>query len=161
MAKKETILTYLDQHFTKEFSDYDIALDWDVKNHTIEVIFRLFAENKQGVTIDDVEGTISEEEIIEFEDGILFYDQKKSVITEEDYLAVISFEGKKGIQKSVLDGFINYLKDVLADGQNDLIDFLMDDKAEVFEIRWSKTDFLEAIIKAEKEPDEYIAYPSY
>lgn len=84
---KTNILTYLDDALTKKVSDYDVALDWDKKNHTIEIVLRLFAENKEKLTIDDATGVESEEEIIEFEDGILLFNPAKSKFNEADYLA--------------------------------------------------------------------------
>lgn len=160
--KKATMLTYLDERITKEITEYDVALDWNAKNHSIEVVFRLFAENTDGEQIDDVDGTISEEEIIEFEDGILFYNPEKSTIDEEDYLAVIPYEGKKGIKKAVLDGFVAYLNEVLTEGQSDLLDFLTDEEQEFFELKWSDEAFKAAVERYTKaDSDQYIAYPSY
>lgn len=42
---KETLITYLDKQLTKKITEYDTAIDWDAKNHTIELVIRLFAEN--------------------------------------------------------------------------------------------------------------------
>ena len=92
------------------------------QNHTIEVIVRLYAENNEQVAIDDVDGTLSEEEFIEFEDGLLFYNPQKSVVDDEEYLVTILMK-EKGLRKAVLDGFIHYLKVVLDEGQSDLLDF--------------------------------------
>ncbi len=68
------------------------------KNHTIEIVVRLFAENKAQFEIDDAEGIVSQEPIIEFEDGVLLFNPQKSVFDERNYLAVIPYEGKKGWQ---------------------------------------------------------------
>lgn len=160
--KKATMLTYLDERITKEITEYDVALDWNAKNHSIEVVFRLFAENTDREKIDDADGTLSEEEIIEFEDGVLFYNSEKSIVDEADYLAVIPYEGKKGIKKSILDGFVTYLNDVLAEGQSDLLDFLTDEEQELFELKWSDEAFWKAVEQYNKsDGDLYIAYPSY
>ena len=161
--KKETMLTYLDQRLNKEITEYDVALDWDTKTHSIEVIVRLFAENSQQEKIDDIEGTVSEEEIIEFEDGILFYNPQKQEVDAEDYLAVIPYEGKKGMKKSILDGFVSYLHEVLIEGQSDLLDFLTDENQEVFELKWSDEAFQQSVKKYEEKDSNtiYIAYPSY
>ncbi|MBP2099413.1 DUF3013 family protein [Enterococcus rivorum] len=161
--KKETMLTYLDQRLNKEITEYDVALDWDTKTHSIEVIVRLFAENSQQEKIDDIEGTVSEEEIIEFEDGILFYNPQKQEVDAEEYLAVIPYEGKKGMKKSILDGFVSYLHEVLIEGQSDLLDFLTDENQEVFELKWSDEAFQQSVKKYEEKDSNtiYIAYPSY
>lgn len=160
--KKDTMLTYLDEQISKNIDEYDLAIDWDKKNHTIEVIIRLFAENKGHEQIGDIEGTLSEEEFIEFEDSILFYNPAKTQPDSQAYLALIPYEGKKGIKKSVLDGCIVYLKDILADGQSDLLDFISDETAEFFELNWSQELFEQAVQQCEnKTKDSYIAYPSY
>ena len=70
------------------------------QNHTIEVIVRLYAENNEQVAIDDVDGTLSEEEFIEFEDGLLFYNPQKSVVDDEEYLVTIPMKGKRATQSS-------------------------------------------------------------
>jgi len=160
--KKPTMLTYLDQQITKNITEYDVALDWNTRNHSIEVVFRLFAENTAHEQIDDATGTVSEEEIIEFEDGVLFYNPAKTSVDENDYLAVIPYEGKKGIKQSVLDGFVTYLNEVLTEGQSDLLDFLTEEDQEVFELKWSDEAFERAVEQYQKaDGDTYIAYPSY
>lgn len=158
---KLTMLDYLNEQLTKHLNDYEVALDWDMKNHTIELVIRLFAENPAHLTIDDAEGVASEEAIIEFEDGILLYDPKKSIVDEEEYLTVIPYEGKKGTSKAQLKGLVAYLKDVLDQGQSDLLDFLTDEDQEVFELVWEQEKFLEAIEKYPQEQALYVPYPSY
>ncbi|EOT40888.1 MULTISPECIES: DUF3013 family protein [Enterococcus] len=159
---KTNMLTYLDEALTKKIPDYDVALDWDTKNHTIEIILRLFAENKEKLAIDDAAGVESEEEIIEFEDGILLFNPQKSKFAEDDYLAVLPYEGKKGMSKAMLDGLVDYLKDVLDKGQSDLLDFLTDESAAVFELTFDN-DVLFALMNSykTKDGDNYIPYPAY
>ncbi|WP_207871620.1 hypothetical protein DOK78_000010 [Enterococcus sp. DIV2402] len=157
---KETLITYLDKQLTKKITEYDTAIDWDAKNHTIELVIRLFAENAAGTVIDDAEGVESEEEIIEFEDGILFYNPQKSRFDEEDYLAIIPYEGKKGIQQAVIDGLVDYLQEVLDQGQSDLLDFLSEENEdEFFELQFSEEALDQAIEKYEEKG--YLPYPSY
>jgi DNA-3-methyladenine glycosylase len=123
-------------------------------------VIRLFAENAAGTVIDDAEGVESEEEIIEFEDGILFYNPQKSRFDEEDYLAVIPYEGKKGIQQIVIDGLVDYLQEVLDQGQSDLLDFLSEENEdEFFELQFSEEALDQAIEKYEEKG--YLPYPSY
>ncbi|WP_430610294.1 DUF3013 family protein [Enterococcus sp. DIV0876] len=160
---KETILTYLDQRLTKQITEYDVAIDWDAKNHTIELVLRLFAENPAHQKIDDVQGVASEEEIIEFEDGILLYDPKKSTFDEADFLAVIPYEGKKGIKKALLDGLVDYLNEILSEGESDLLDFLNDDAEDaLFELKFDEHAWIEKVTKYQtKDGDTLIPYPSY
>ena len=158
---KTNILTYLDEALTKKIPDYDVALDWDKKNHTIEIVLRLFAENKAKLTIDDAAGVESEEEIIEFEDGILLFNPQKSKFEETDYLAVLPYEGKKGMPKAMLDGLVDYLQLVLDEGQSDLLDFLADETAEVFALTFDHDVLFSIMNSYKKDGDSYIFYPAY
>lgn len=149
--------------YEKPGTIYDVALDWDTKNHTIEIVVRLFAENKAQFEIDDAEGIVSQEPIIEFEDGVLLFNPQKSVFDERNYLAVIPYEGKKGLAKSVADSLVEYLNEVLAQGQSDLLDFLDEDDDEaVFELHWDNQQLAELVeVKQQNEADTYLPYPSY
>ena len=157
---KETMLTFLDEQLNKKLTDYDVAIDWDAKNHTIELVFLLFAENKEQWLIDDTEGIGSSEEVIEFEDGILLYNPGKSKIDPEDYLACLPFEGKKGMKKQELLGLVDYIKEILDDGQSALLDFLEDEESEVFELNFEKTRY-EACVAKYADQEQFIPYPSY
>lgn len=160
--KKETMLDYLDRQLSEKINEFDTAIDWDTRNHTIELIVRLFAENKDGESIDDAQGVVSEEEVIEFEDGLIFYNEQKTKQKpdSEEYLAVIPFDGKKGLKKSVIDGTLAYLNEVLIDGQDELLDFLNDPEKETFELVWETEKFNKAVEQAE-ENDVFLPYPSY
>ncbi len=156
---KETMVTYLDNYLNKKIPDYELALDWDTRNHSFEIAFRIYGENKAQIEIDDADGVASEEEIIEFEDAILLVDPDKSKYDADDYLAVIPYEGKKGMKKNELTAVVDYLKDVIDEGQSDLLDFLADDSDEaVFEMNWD-----DAIFQASIKPSDssYLSYPSY
>ncbi|MHC5269595.1 DUF3013 family protein [Enterococcus sp. LJL98] len=157
---KETMLSFLDTQLTKKMADYEVALDWDAKNHTIEIVFLLFAENKEQWLIDDASGVGSEEEVIEFEDGILLYHPTKSKVNEEDYLAVLPYEGKKGMKQQELAGLVDYLKEILDEGQSDLLDFLTQEESEVFELTFDEKRYTDCIAKYAGQ-EQMIAYPSY
>ncbi|WP_159722610.1 DUF3013 family protein [Enterococcus sp. CSURQ0835] len=157
---KETMISFLDQYLDKKIPDYDLALDWDTKNHSFELAFRLYGENKQQIELDDVDGVASEETVIEFEDAILLADETKSDYELADYLAVITYPGKKGLPKGVLKAIVDYLRDVLEEGQSDLLDFLAgDSQQEVFELVWNKEQFEKLAEQGRDTP--YLPYPSY
>ncbi|WP_153055204.1 DUF3013 family protein, partial [Streptococcus suis] len=62
----------LDKHFT-----YDYELNWDKKNHAVELAFILEAQNASGIETVDDEGNASSEDIF-LEEYVLFYNQDKS-----------------------------------------------------------------------------------
>lgn len=159
--KKEHMLTFLEKQLEKNLGDYDFAIDWDAKSHTVEVIAVLYAQNQGSEAIADLDGIETEEEVIEFEDSVLLYDPAKGdVVDEEDYLAVIPYEGKKGIQKKVLITLAKYLGQVLTEGESDLMDFLANEDAEVFELQWNQVEFEKQLADA-TGPTEYVPYPKY
>ncbi|MGM0214774.1 DUF3013 family protein [Enterococcus sp. AZ109] len=156
---KETMISYLDAYLGKKIPDYELNLDWDTRNRTFEIAFRLYAENKQQIELDDVDGVASEEEIIEFEDAILLADPEKSTVDPEEYLAVISYEGKKGMKKAQLKAVVDYLREVIEEGQSDLLDFLADDSEDaVFELTWSDEEFKKRI---RTNDETYLPYPKF
>ncbi len=157
---KETMLTFLDEQLEQKLTDYEVALDWDSKNHTIELVIRLFAENRSKLVLDDAQGVKSQEDVIEFEDGILLYDPKKSQFEADDYLTVIPFAGKKGLPKGQLMALVFYLQEILDDGQSDLLDFLESDNEEAtFELHFDQKRY-EEYVQAQKD-DQLVSYPSY
>ena len=112
--------------------------------------------------VDDAQGVASEEEIIEFEDGILLFDPQKSSFAEEDFLAVIPYAGKKE-SKSVAGCFVDYIKEILTEGESDLLDFLNDESEEaVFELVFDQDQLLDRMnTYQESDGESYIPYPSY
>ncbi len=159
--KKEHMLTFLEKQLEKNLGDYDFAIDWDTKGHTVEVMVVLYAQNQGKGAIADLEGVESEEEVIEFEDSVLLYDPAKGAVADtEDYLALIPYEGKKGIQKKVLMVLAKYLSQILTEGESDLMDFLANEDAEVFELQWDQAEFDKQLAEA-TGPTEYVPYPKY
>lgn len=160
--KQKDFLNYLDQRIDGKITEYDVSLDWDSRNHSVEIILELFAENLSGVAIDDSEGTTSEEDVIDFEDGILLVHPEKSLYEAENYLAVIPYDAKKGFSKGFINGLVDYVKEILEDGMSDLLDFLDEDSdAEVFELHWDNHDLQEKVDEYADELDEYLPYPKY
>ena len=83
-------LSVLEEELDKHL-DYDFAMDWDKKNHAVEVTFILEAQNSSNVETIDDKGEVSDEDVI-FEDYVLFYNPAKSRFDEEDYLVTIPYE---------------------------------------------------------------------
>ena len=154
------MLTYLEAQLEKQLGDYDFAIDWDTKKHTVEVIVVLYAQNKGEQAFEDTEGVQSEEEIIEFEDSLLLYNPARGSVAADGYLTTIPYEGKKGLKKATIIALASYLKDILTEGESDLLDFLNDEAAEVFELKWADDKFAEKLTEI-KEPADFAVYPKY
>lgn len=160
MKKEKNMLYFLEAQLEKYLGSYDFAIDWNTKNHTVEIIAVLYAENKSDQVIDDATGVQTEEEIIEFEDSLMLYNPDKFVPEKEAYLTTLPYEGKKGMKKTVLTALAKHLGEVLTEGESDLLDFLADDATETFELNWNASVFEEKLAIA-NQGNDYVTYPKY
>lgn len=154
---KYGFLSVLEEELEKHL-DVDFAMDWQKKNHAVEVTFILEAQNQSGVeTVDDT-GEASSEDIV-FEDYVLFYNSEKSTFDAEDYLVTIPFEPKKGLSREFLAYFSESLNDAATEGLSDLMDFLVDDETQEFSISWDQEAFEEGLSALTET--EFFPYPRY
>lgn len=161
--KKTDLLVALEETLVKKLTEFEFALDWDPKNHTIEIVVQLEAQKPETQVIEDTDGTIAEEDVVVFEDGILLYNPEKSAFDPEDYLKTIPYEGKKGLSLAFIEALGNYLVEILTEGQSDLLDFVTDDEVETFELHWSDEAFEQELAKQKTKNDQsvFIPYPKY
>ncbi|HEO8226050.1 TPA: DUF3013 family protein [Streptococcus agalactiae] len=150
-------LSVLEEELDKHLN-YDFAMDWDKKNHALEVTFVLEAQNSSAIETVDDQGETSSEDIV-FEDYVLFYNPAKSRFDAEDYLVTIPYEPKKGLSREFLAYFAETLNEVATEGLSDLMDFLTDDSIEEFGLSWDANTFEN--VRAELKETVFYAYPRY
>lgn len=90
---KYGFLDILEEEMDKVFP-FDFEINWDKKNHAVEVAFLLEAQNTGGVALVDEAGEESDEDIF-FEEAVIFYNPAKSHVEEDAYLTAIPYEPKK------------------------------------------------------------------
>lgn len=154
---KYGFLSVLEEELEKHL-EYDFAIDWDKKNHAVEVVFVLEAQNGAGVETVDNRGEVSDDDIV-FEDYVIFYNSAKSQYDPEDYLVAIPYEPKKGLSREFLAYFAQQLNNAATEGLSDLMDFLADDEAEDFAIAWDDEAFEKG--KSDLEETDFYPYPRY
>ncbi|NLQ80329.1 DUF3013 family protein [Streptococcus mutans] len=154
---KYGFLSVLEEEMDKHFH-YDYALDWNKKNHAVELSFVLEVQNADSVETIDDKGEVSNEDII-FEDYVLFYNPAKSKFDADDYLVTVPYAPKKGLSREYLAYFAQTLNDVAIQGLDDLMDFLTDEAATDFSLEWDTETFDNG--RAELEETEYYGYPRY
>ncbi|HEP1450015.1 DUF3013 family protein [Streptococcus pyogenes] len=150
---KYGFLSVLEEEMDKHFQ-YDYAMDWDKKNHAVEVTFVLEAQNKEAIKTIDDSGEVTQDEIV-FEDYVLFYNPAKSQFDAADYLVTIPFDAKKGFSREFLAYFAQFLNDVAIEGHSDLMDFLADDSTADFFLEWNAQAFEEG----QQGLEEAASYP--
>ena len=154
---KYGFLEVLAEELDKVFP-FDYEINWDKRNHAVEVAFLLEVQNVAGVAMVDEEGQASDEDIL-FEEAVVFYNPAKSSIAAEDYLAVLPYEPKKGLSREFVAYFADFLKDTAEQGLDDLMDFLGDPEAEEFEMVWNGAAFEAG--REQLTEGEYFPYPRY
>lgn len=161
--KKENILTYLEKALEKQLDTIDFGLDWDTRNHRIEVLTILYAENAGHEMIEDAGGIASAEDYLEFEDSFIFYEESSPLEDVEQYLVAIPFNRKKGISSILLETVAEYFNEILIDGQKKLEEFASNDEVDVFELTWDSSVFEEKLAhnKKMKKDEKTLAYPRF
>ncbi|WP_416183342.1 MAG: DUF3013 domain-containing protein [Pseudolactococcus raffinolactis] len=154
---KYGFLDALDKALAKDFT-YDYEINWDKKNHAVEIFYLLDVENP-GVAVTDTEDDAeASSENISFEDAVVFYNPTKSKIVVEDYLASFPYEPKKGLSQEFITYFVAFLQETADNELDALTDFLNSDEAE-----FAGTFNLEAFEKglASLTETTFFAYPRY
>ena len=141
---KYGFLDVLEEEMDKVFP-FDFEINWDKKNHAVEVAFLLEAQNTGGVAL--------------VEEAVLFYNPAKSHVEEDAYLTAIPYEPKKGLSREFLAYFATFLRDTAELALDELMDFLADEEAESFEIVWNQEVFEEGKIGLEEST--FYPYPRY
>ncbi|MFA9468750.1 DUF3013 family protein [Streptococcus sp. E24BD] len=152
---KYGFLSVLEEELDKHFS-YDFAIDWDKKNHSVEVSFVLEAGLPEGVSLED---SGADDEGVALEEFVLFYHPDKSSFDPEDYLVALPFDPKKGLSRQFLSYFAQFLQATADQGMDDLLDFLADDTADEFAMVWNADEFEQG--RDEFEETEWYGYPRY
>lgn len=140
---KYGFLSVLEEELEKHFR-YDFAINWDKKNHAVEVSFILEIQNIKGIETLDLDGVLSNEDIA-LEEFVLFYNPQKTHFSPEDYLVAIPYDAKKGFSREYLAYFAEVLNDVADDGLDGMLDFLADEESEEFEMIWDSEGFTKGL----------------
>ncbi|WP_155287232.1 DUF3013 family protein [Lacticaseibacillus zhaodongensis] len=125
-TNKENMLDYIGDKMDALDFDGDLNINWDKEAHVMELEYTITVETNKDYSIEDQEGEVVDKGEVSYDDAVLFYD-KTRVDGEEyadNYLAIIPFAGKKGIDQATVDGFFEYFQQLLDDGESDLLDFV-------------------------------------
>lgn len=158
------IIDYLQESLEQKEPFFDWELNWNKRQHVIELFITIYTEMESEVVIQDTEGTVNKEEGIQFEDAICFYDPDKSKIVTDDYLHAFPFSIKKGLEKGYLDAVIKVLRIVVGEGQTNLEEFVRNPEVETFELVWNEGNFNQTI-ETLKDTNRYdttlVSYPKF
>ncbi|MFS1664082.1 DUF3013 family protein [Streptococcus sp. zg-JUN1979] len=137
-------LSVLEEEMDKVF-EYDYEINWDKKNHAVELSFIL----EVGI----------EDDVVALEEFILFYNPSKSHFAKDDYLVAFPYEQKKGFSREFLAYLATTLNDLAQEGISDIIDFLEDETAEEFTLVWDEATFEQG--RSKLVETDFYPYPRY
>lgn len=154
---KYGFLDTLDQTLAQNFT-YDYEINWDKKNHAVELFYLLDVENPGVAVTDSDNDDEASSDNISFEEAVVFYHPEKSRINSEDYLVCLPYAPKKGLSQEFITYFVHFLQETADTELDDLMDFLNSDAAEFA----GRFDF-EAFEKGQAELTEtnFLPYPRY
>lgn len=143
----------LAEHFT-----YDYEINWDKKNHAVEIFYLLDVENPGVAVTDGADDVAASSDNISFEDAVVFFNPDKSTLAEDDYLAAFPYDQKKGLSQEFITYFVGFLQETADTELDALMDFLSSDEPE-----FSGTFDMSAFEKGAAELTEttFFPYPRY
>ena len=150
---KYGFIEVLDQELDRAFP-FDYEIQWDKKNHAVQLSFLLEIANQKQVALLDEEDQVFAEELL-LEETLLFVNPARSRYEAADYLTVLSYDPKVGFSREFLAYFVQFLSDLAESGLDAIFDFLQDEEAEDFELVWDQVAFDRGLEKVE----EGMSYP--
>lgn len=154
---KYGFIEVLDQEMDKAFP-FDYEIQWDKRNHAIQLSFLLEIANQEQVALLDEEDQVFAEELL-LEESLLFVNPAKSRYEAADYLTVFPYDPKVGFSREFLTYFVQFLSDLAESGLDAIFDFLQDEEAEDFELVWDQAAFDRGLEQVEEGPS--YPYPRY
>lgn len=161
----QNMLDYVGDKMDALDFDGDLDLNWDKEARVFEVELTMTVDAAAGFEVEDQDGETIDEGEIDYSDAILLYDatRLKGEDYQDNYLAVIGFQGKQGIAQATVDGLFDYLQTLLDDGQSDLMDFVDGtSEDETFELQFDQAKF-QATVAAQPAANQHVflPYPKY
>ena len=154
---KYGFLSVLEEELDKGFS-YDYELNWDKRNHAVELSFILDAANTEKIATMTADGEVLDGDIA-LEEFVIFYDPSKSRFEASDYLVALPFLPKKGYSREFLAYFAAFLQETADQGLDGILDFLEDESQEEFTMTWDEAAFEEG--KKVLDETDFYPYPRY
>lgn len=165
MATQMNMLDYIGSKMDAMDFDGDLNLNWDKDAHVIELEYTMTVLASAEFDIEDNDGSVMDDGKVQYADAVLFYDETRMDGHDyvNDYLTVIPFSGKKGIDQATVDGFFNYFQTVLDEGESDLLDFVDGTSdSDEFTVGFSQSQLTNAVAEEpDAKLDVYLPYPKY
>lgn len=150
----ESLTDYIDAELKDVLPNFKWKLIKDTKKNLIELYITFRVDTDEDIQVQDTLGQNNDPGYVQFEDVVCFYDPAYSHVKPQNYLTAIAFDEHVGIEKGYVDAFLRQLNLATKQGMIDLKEFLLDDYAGEFELKWNERN-LEGFIKTMKDTNRY------
>lgn len=145
----ETVETDLTQYIYEKMLSHTKNYQWrivaDSHKNALELYFVVSIENTTGQYVQDVNGQVNENNLIQFEDVICIYDETNNRIEPENYLYALPFNVEVGIEKGHVDALLKQLNIIVAGAKSKVREFLLDASQDEFSLEWHELNFKNTI----------------
>lgn len=117
----------------------------DTKKKTLELFGTFQIETETEVHVQDDYGQKNDEDYIQFEDSIIFYDPEISLVNTENYLYALPISIEQGVEKGLVNNLLNQMNRVYNAGRSELREFLRDPGLTTFELSWHENSYLQSL----------------
>ncbi|EXJ24118.1 hypothetical protein ADIAL_0249 [Alkalibacterium sp. AK22] len=151
---KENITGFIDSELKDLLPNFKWRLVRDSRKKLVELYFTFHVKTEKEIQVQDMLGQNNEPGIVQFEDIICFYDPAVSHVKPQNYLKAFSFDSHVGLEKGFLEAVLRQLNLITKQGMVELRDFLSDDFAGEYYLKWQDQQ-MEGLIQTLKDTGRY------
>lgn len=142
----ETDLTnYIYEKMVNNAKNYQWRIVADSQKNALEIYFVVSLENEADQYVQDVNGQVNQDKLIQLEDVICIYNDKNNRIEPKNYLYALPFNPENGIEEGHVDALLKQLNIIIAGANSQIREFLLDASQNEFKLEWHDVNFSNTI----------------
>ena len=142
----ETDLTnYIYEKMVDNAKNYQCRIVADSHKNALEIYFVVYLENEADQYVQDVNGQVNQDKLIQLEDVICIYNGINNRIEPENYLYALPFNPENGIEEGHVDALLKQLNIIIAGANSQIREFLLDASQNEFKLEWHDVNFSNTI----------------
>ena len=142
---KTDLTRYVYQKMIEDAHSYQWRIVYDSHKRALEVYFVISLESDSKHFVQDINGQVNRNNLIQLEEIICIYDEMENRIVPNNYLYAVPFNREEGIEEGLVDALLKQLNIVIAGAASQIRDFLLDANENEFELQWNEVNFKNTI----------------
>lgn len=139
------LIEYVHKKMITDGKNYQWRIVFDSHKNALEIYFTFSLETEKKHYVQDINGRVNRNNLLQFEDVVCLYDEKNHLLVPESYLCAVPFDVKKGIEEGKIDALLKQLNIVVSGAKAQLREFLSDPNQNEFSLIWSEQNFQRTI----------------